>query len=172
MVFLMLIRLGALTLVTPLQAIVFIWVLIVFLGPQRNKLRSPNLAPKLNIAAWPLLLLNSPGSLIFCVTLVSPHTPHQFFSVITLVHFIWLSIPCFMLVQSTSSWTFILFMRTSLLVPLLHDMFLLNHRLLISLPRLSPRMFFIASIASLVCCLHHPPTCGGLIRKYSRRQKI
>ena len=79
---------GALTLAAPLQAIVFIWVLIVFLGPQRNKLRSPNLAPKLNIAPWPLLLLNSPGSLIFCVTLVSPHAPHQFSSVITLVHFI------------------------------------------------------------------------------------
>ena len=74
-----------------------------------------------------------------------------------------------MLVQNTSSWTIILFVRKSLLVPLLHDMFLLNHKLLISLPRLSPRMFFIASVASLVCCLHHPPAWGGLIRKYSRR---
>uniref|UniRef100_A0A2N9F8S5 Reverse transcriptase Ty1/copia-type domain-containing protein n=1 Tax=Fagus sylvatica TaxID=28930 RepID=A0A2N9F8S5_FAGSY len=36
------------------RAIVFIWVLIVFLGPQRNKLRSPGLAPKLNISPWPL----------------------------------------------------------------------------------------------------------------------
>uniref|UniRef100_A0A2N9HMZ2 Integrase catalytic domain-containing protein n=1 Tax=Fagus sylvatica TaxID=28930 RepID=A0A2N9HMZ2_FAGSY len=37
-------------------------VLIAFLGPQRNTLRFPGLALKLNIAPWPLLLLNSPGS--------------------------------------------------------------------------------------------------------------
>jgi len=58
MVFLMLIGLDALTCdAQPLDTL-FIWVLIVFLGPPRSSPRSPALVLKLNIELWPLLPLN------------------------------------------------------------------------------------------------------------------
>jgi hypothetical protein len=58
MVFLMLIRLDALTRDTQPLDTLFIWVLIVFLGPPRSSPRSPALALKLNTELWPLLPLN------------------------------------------------------------------------------------------------------------------
>src|SRR3954469_5251784 len=104
------------TLEGPHPVFVFIWVIILFLGHQKGRLRFLDLRPKQNTGRWLMLLLKLFGfanylwnfSVLFSMPPLSTATTSRLFT--------WLLILCSIDVPSTSRSIFILFAKRSLLV--------------------------------------------------------